>query len=177
MRVQCWSAVRHHRSMQNNRRAEAHQPDVERDRFLQVLTLEYETLRAEILARLSARYQFIGFITGAAALIGVAIGYSSGLKVWLLTAIAIIVLTTGFYGYYRMVVQGRIISARVAQIEDRINKLVPVEPGAPDLLSWESEHPREPLLAPLLSDYRQLRMRIKSAKAMFVKSDAGKEIS
>ena len=160
--------------MQNNAKAEACEPDAERDRFLQVLTLEYETLRAEILARLSARYQFIGFITAATALIGVAIGYSSGFKVWLLTAMAIIVLATGFYGYYRMVVQGRIVSARVAQIEARINKLVPVEPGAPNLLSWESEHPRESLLSPLLSDYRQLAMQIKSAKSMFVRSGSDK---
>jgi hypothetical protein len=77
------SVVGHHRLMPNNGSAEAQalKPDAERDRSLQVLMLEYGTLRTEILMRLSARYQFIGFITAAAALIGVAIGYSSGLKV------------------------------------------------------------------------------------------------
>jgi len=58
--------------------------DAESDRVLQVLALEYTTLRAEILMRINARYQFVGFITTAAALTGVGIGYSSGFKVWLL---------------------------------------------------------------------------------------------
>jgi hypothetical protein len=161
------SVVGHHRLMQNNGSAEAQapKPDAERDRSLQVLMLEYGTLRAEILMRLSARYQFIGFITAAAALIGVAIGYSSGLKVWLLTVVTITVLAAGLYGYFRMVLRGKLISARVAEIEDRINKLVPVEPGTPNLLSWESEHQNEPLFTALF-DYRQLRLRMKSAKRL-----------
>jgi sulfite exporter TauE/SafE len=161
------SVVGHHRLMQNNGSAEAQalKPDAERDRSLQVLMLEYGTLRAEILMRLSARYQFIGFITAAAALIGVAIGYSSGLKVWLLTVVTITVVVAGLYGYFRMVLRGKLISARVAEIEDRINKLVPVEPGTPNLLSWESEHQNEPLFTALF-DYRQLRLRMKSAKRL-----------
>jgi hypothetical protein len=152
--------------MQENGDAEAQalRPDAERDRSLQVLMLEYGTLRAEILMRLSARYQFIGFITAAAALIGVAIGYSSGIKVWLLTAVSAIVLAVGFYGYFRMVMRGKIISARVAEIENRINELVPAEPGTPNLISWESEHQHE-LLFTALSDYRKLRFRVKSVKA------------
>lgn len=114
--------------------------------------------------RLSARYQFISFVTAAAALIGVAIGYSSGLKVWILTAVSIAVLAVGFYGYFRMVLRGKLISARVAGIEDRINKLVPAESGTPDLLSWESEHKNEPLFSALF-DYRKLRfLNTKSAK-------------
>jgi hypothetical protein len=138
-------------------------PDAEGDRSLQVLMLEYGTLRAEILTRLSARYQFIGFITAAAALIGVAIGYSSGMKVWLLTAVSAAVLTVGFYGYSRMVLRGTLISARVAEIENRINKLVPTEPGTPDLLGWESEHQHEQLFT-ALSDYRQLKFRMRSVQ-------------
>jgi hypothetical protein len=118
-------------------------PESERDRFLQVLMLEYGTLREEKLVRISARYQFIGFGTAAAALIGVAIGYSSGLKVWLLIAVSTAVCIIGFYGYCRMVVRGKLLSARVAEIEDRINKLVPVESGTRKLLAWESEHQTE----------------------------------
>jgi hypothetical protein len=121
-------------------RAQAHNSDADRDRMVQVLSLEYGTLREEILMRISARYQFLGFISASAALMGVAIGYSSGFKVWLLAALAAAVLVLGFYGYYRMVLNGRVVSVRIAEIEDRINKLVPAEPGAPDLLSWESEH-------------------------------------
>jgi sulfite exporter TauE/SafE len=118
----------------------AHNHDADLDRKLQVLTLEYGTLREEILMRLSARYQFIGFVTAATALIGVAIGYSSGFKVWLLIVLAAAVLFLGFYGYYRMVINGKILSVRIAKIEDRINELVPAEPGNPKLLSWELEH-------------------------------------
>ena len=108
--------------------------------MLQVLALEYGTLREEILMRLNARYQFVGFVTGAAGLIGVGIGYSSGLKIWLLVALGVAVLALGIYGYFRMQYYGYLVSARIAQIEDRINKLVPVEPGTRSLLSWESEH-------------------------------------
>src|ERR1700759_1535704 len=159
------SAVRHNRGMQDNGSAEMRtlKSDAERDRFLQVLTLEYETLRAESLPRLSARYQFVGFVTGAAALIGVAIGYSSGVKVWLLVIASIAVLAVGFYGYCRMVMRGRLISARLAEIENRINSLVPKGPDNPNLLRWESEHENEPLISALV-DYRQLRLRMESAK-------------
>jgi hypothetical protein len=110
--------------------------------MLQVLALEYGTLRQEILMRLSARYQFVGFVTTAAALTGVGIGYSSGLKVWLLVSLAVAVLAVGIYGYLRMQVYGRKVAARIVEIEERINKLVPVEPGTQNLLSWESEHYR-----------------------------------
>ncbi|HUB38584.1 MAG TPA: hypothetical protein VMA72_07020 [Streptosporangiaceae bacterium] len=158
--------------MQDNGSADARalRTDAERDRSLQVLMLEYGTLRAEILMRLSARYQFIGFVTGAAALIGVAIGYSSGLKVWLLTAVSISVLALGFYGYCRMILRGRIISTRVAEIEDRINKLVPAEPGMPNLISWESEHNKEPFIS-VFFDYRRLRLHMKSAVVPSVRSN------
>ena len=50
-------------------RAQVHDLDADRDRMLQVLALEYGTLREEILMRLSARYQFVGFFTAAAGLI------------------------------------------------------------------------------------------------------------
>jgi hypothetical protein len=89
------------------------------------------------------------FVTGAAALIGVAIGYSSGLKLWLLTAVSIAVLAIGFYGYCLMVVRGRLISARVAEIEDRINKLVLAESSSSNLLTWESEHKDEAFISEL----------------------------
>src|SRR5882757_714740 len=116
--------------MRNKGNIQAQPPnlDPERDRMLQVLALEYETLRAEVLMRLSARYQFVGFFTAAAAFIGVAIGYSSGFKVWILIGLAAAVLAVGFLGYHRMVLNGRLISARIAKIEKRINKLVPAEP-------------------------------------------------
>jgi hypothetical protein len=150
--------------------AQIHNQDAERDRFLNVLMLEYGTLRAEILVRLSARYQFVGFVTTAAALIGVAIGYSSGIKVWLLAAVSVAVIGVGFYGYYRMAVQNRGISARVAAIEGRINTLVPAEPGGQSLLSWESEHQGEAAFSPLRDDYRRIKLRMGSARARSARS-------
>jgi len=102
-----------------NIQAQVPKPDANRDRILQVLALEYGTLRTEILMRLSARYQFVGFITAAAALVGVGIGYSSGPKTWLLVTLALAVLYVGFHGYYRMVYYGRLVSVRIAEIEDR----------------------------------------------------------
>jgi hypothetical protein len=51
-------------------KAESAATDADRDRYIQVLALEYQAMRSELTMRLSARYQFVGFITGAAALIG-----------------------------------------------------------------------------------------------------------
>jgi hypothetical protein len=132
--------MRHSCPMPHKADPGVHDRDSDLDRKLQVLSLEYGTLREENLMRFSARYQFIGFVTAATALIGVAIGYSTGFKVWLLMALAVTVLALGLYGYCRMVINGRLLSARIAKIEERINELVPPAPGSPNLLSWESEH-------------------------------------
>jgi hypothetical protein len=43
--------------------------DTDRELKVQVLSLEYQTLRGSILMRTSARYQFLGFTTAAAEIL------------------------------------------------------------------------------------------------------------
>jgi len=114
------------------------------DRTLQVLTMEYGYLSAQILARLSARYQFLGFLTAGAAILAAG---SSGsvlkLGTWILPGLAIGIFLFGLLCFWllgRTIVE---IAAHIVEIEERINQLVPVEPGTPKLLRWESgqQHP------------------------------------
>jgi hypothetical protein len=112
-----------------------------RDHSFQALALEYEALRAEILMRSAARFQFAGFIAAAAALVGTGIGYASlGPKTWILCTLAAGVIFCGLVGFWRM---GRYlvhISAHIAMIEGRINELAPAPPGTPPFISWHTDN-------------------------------------
>lgn len=112
---------------------------VDIDRILNVLTMEYNSLNAQIMARVSARYQFLGFVTAGSAILAAASGhplFSSG--TWVLASLAIGVLIFGLFCFWRLGRTIAILAARVANIEKRINKLVPAESAdAPRLLSWE----------------------------------------
>jgi hypothetical protein len=113
----------------------------ERDRALQVLALEYQALRAEILMQASARYQFLGFLTAAAALLATGIGRSFlGLGTWVLAGLAGGVFVFGVICFRMLGQEITRISARVAEIENRINGLVPAQPGTRSFMSWESDH-------------------------------------
>lgn len=117
----------------------------ETDRIIQLLSLEYTTLRDEMLTRISGRFQFLGLMTTAAALVGSGIGHSPlGLSTWATATLAAGVFLFGLACFWRL---GRHIlglSKRIAIIERRLNGLVPVSSGAPVLLSWESERQRQP---------------------------------
>jgi hypothetical protein len=66
------------------------------DRLLHVLTLEYQYLGAQVLARLSARYQFLGFLTAGAAIL--ASGFTHPFfspETWILAILAVGVFITG----------------------------------------------------------------------------------
>jgi len=129
------------------------------ERIVQVLSLEYDTLRDEILVRLTARYQFVGFVTGAAGLIGAGIGLSSyGVKTWILVGLATSVVAAGVWGYVLMRYQNIRLSARVALLERRINDLVHAEPGYPRLLSWETDQQGMPLVVGPFSLIRKFGM-------------------
>lgn len=111
------------------------------DRAVQILSLEYQALRDEMVMRLSSRYQFLGFTTTAAALLTAAGGTSPlGLNKWLISALAAGVFIFGLACFF---ILGRIVAnltVRIADIEQRINALGPVQPGEPALLSWVTEH-------------------------------------
>jgi hypothetical protein len=114
---------------------------VDTDRILQVLAMEYESLNAQINTRLSARYQFLGFLTAGAAILAAASGHSIfSTGTWVLAILAAGVFALGVSCFWYLTRNIAILSNRVADIEERINKLVPVESDdAPKLLSWESD--------------------------------------
>ncbi len=61
--------------MNDNRDAgPARRRATEDNQVIQVLSLEYQTLRAELFTRMSGRFQFLGFMTTAAALVIAGIG-------------------------------------------------------------------------------------------------------
>jgi hypothetical protein len=112
------------------------------DRAIQILTLEYQTLREEIMVRTSGRFQFLGLMTTAAALLGTGFFSSSAFKVhvWLSAGLAIAVLVFGLSGFWVLGRQVVAMSARIAQIEGQINALLPAEVRKTSALSWESDH-------------------------------------
>jgi hypothetical protein len=114
---------------------------VDIDRILQALTMEYESLNAQMNTRLSARYQFLGFLTAGAAILAAASGhriFSTG--TWVLASLATAVFAFGVACFWYLTRGIAILANRVADIEERINKLVPPESAnAPKLLSWESD--------------------------------------
>ena len=131
------------------------------DRILQVLTLEYQNLNAQIIARLSARYQFLGFLTAGAAILAAASGqpaFSSG--TWVLGALAAAVLASGIFLFWYL---GRTIAlqaAYLAEIEERIDKLVPRESAdSPKLLSWELEQQSKKTIVLFISGFRPIPSR------------------
>lgn len=118
---------------------------VDTDRILHVLTMEYESLNAQIITRLSARYQFLGFLTAGAAILAAASShsiFSTGTLVLAILAAGVFALGVSSFWYLTRNIA--ILANRVADIEERVNNLVPVESAdAPKLLSWESDRRRQ----------------------------------
>jgi hypothetical protein len=139
----------------------------DRDRVVQVLSLEYQTLRADILVRAQGRYQFLGLMTTAAALLisGAFGGSAFGGKTWIPITLAVGVFTFGLAPYLLLGRHSVRLRARVAEIEKRINALTP-EHGSTALLSWESDRQQRGPLQELSQDIlprrieRYLRSRL-----------------
>jgi hypothetical protein len=119
-----------------------HTDDVRTDRMIQVLSLEYQTLRDDVLVRSSGRFQFLGLMTTAAALLASGIlGHSVfGSQTWIAAVLALAVFGFGLVCFLILGRQMLVLSARLSELEKRINALVLPETGAPALLSWESDH-------------------------------------
>jgi hypothetical protein len=98
------------------------------------------------------RFQFLGFMTTAAALLASgALGHSAfGGQTWLAVMLAVGVFTFGLACFLILGRQMVRLSARVAKIENRINALMSAEYGTPILLSWESDHQRRGPLQKLI---------------------------
>jgi hypothetical protein len=108
---------------------------------VQILSLEYNTLRAEILVLMSSRYQFLGFATAAAAILATGAGHLSlSPGAWLLAVLAGGIFLFGIGSFWYLGNNIALISMRVAILETRINGLAPAGLSDPRFLSWESEH-------------------------------------
>jgi uncharacterized membrane protein YhiD involved in acid resistance len=129
------------------------------ERLIQVLSLEYQTLRDEILTRTSGRFQFLGLMTTAAALLASGIGVSHvGLGVWASAALAIAAFSLGLGYFGGLGIHIIRISARLAQLEARINNLLAVQDDGQRALSWESEKQKRTLIARIaLGDFLRKR--------------------
>jgi hypothetical protein len=108
------------------------------DERVEILALEYQSLRSDLVMRSAARFQFLGFVTASAAILATGLGGThSHQETLVLVTLAIALFIFGLISFW---LQGRdqaIISAQIAHIETRINLLVPAKP---DLLSWETTH-------------------------------------
>jgi hypothetical protein len=129
--------------MGDNRRGEPKSnkiSDENRDYIIRVLSLEYQTLREEMLTRTSGRFQFLGLMTTAAALLTTGVFSSSVFRsqTWISAALAILVFAFGVACFVYLGRQRMILSDGVAAIERRINNLLPPEAGFSAVLSWES---------------------------------------
>lgn len=122
--------------------------------MIQILSLEYQTLRDDILLRSSGRFQFLGLMTTAAALLTSGIfGHSIfGEQTWISVGLALAVFAFGLVSFMFLGRQMFFLSARAADIEQRINALVPAEAGAPALLSWEIDKQHRTRLQRLFLD-------------------------
>lgn len=118
--------------------------------LIQVLSLEYQTLRDEIQTRTSGRFQFVGLMTTAAALLLVGTGGSDRLGTWLSIILAAGVFLIGLIAFWVLGIHLITISSRLAQIEARINSLLPAPPDGQRALSWVSDHQQRPLLVRLV---------------------------
>jgi hypothetical protein len=114
---------------------------MEQDRLLQVLSMEYETLRSKMHVKSTARFQFLGLTTAGAAIFATGFGQSFGKPAaWVLLAVSAGVLVFGLGAFWRLGRDEAILSHRLAEVERRINRLVPPPENEPELLRWESDH-------------------------------------
>jgi hypothetical protein len=111
---------------------------VEREQMIKILSLEYEALRSSMLTLTSGRYQFFGLMTTAAALLATGVSHSSSSdQKWILGSLALTTFIVGLIYFLHLGQHIIGVSARLANIEDRINELAYSQTK---LLSWESEH-------------------------------------
>jgi hypothetical protein len=108
------------------------------DEYVRILSLEYQSLRSDLVMRSAARFQFLGLVIASAAILGTGLGGShSNLATRILVILGVVLFCLGLISFW---LQGRdqaVISAQIAAIETRINELVPTEPV---LLNWETTH-------------------------------------
>jgi hypothetical protein len=106
-----------------------------KDDPVQVLALEYQSLRADLQVRSAARFQFLGFITAAAAILATGLGHLSSNQTHILEGLAFLLFIFGLASFWLQGKDQALISAHVANLEEKINQAM-----SADLLTWETQH-------------------------------------
>lgn len=112
------------------------------ERRIALLLEEYRSLRADLVQRTASHASLLGFLLAAVALIPKPEDFRPG--PWM--AVALVVLVIGLVYWVRSQQITKDLGARVADIEDALNKLATIaygqcagEVGSKAELQWESE--------------------------------------
>ena len=137
-------------------------PDENLDRIIEMLSLEYQKISDEIVVRTSGRFQFLGLMTTAAALLTTGVFSSSVFKgqFWIAAILVISVFSFGVVCFVYLGRQRSTLLRRILDIERRINVLVPPEPGFAAVLTYQSSRK-------YLSIYERLKLVLHPAPAEY----------
>lgn len=114
--------------------------DENRKHIIQTLCVEYQVLREEVLLRTTGRYQFLGLMTTAAALLTTGVFGSSVFRsqTWISAGLAALVFAFGIVCFIYLGRQRALTLLKVAALEKRINALLAAEPGFSGVLTRAS---------------------------------------
>jgi hypothetical protein len=115
-----------------------------RKEVIQLLSLEYQILREATMLRTTGRFQFLGLMTTAAALLTTGVFGSStfGSQIWIAASLATLVFSFGVICFIYLGRQRGLELAQIATLEKRINALVQAEHGYSAVLTLESNRVR-----------------------------------
>ena len=135
----------------------------DRDYILHLLSLEYQALKEEALVRTSGRFQFLGLMTTAAALLTTGVFSSSIFKsqTWISAVLAAAVFGFGIICFIYVGRQRAIAFTKLTELEGRINGLVQAEPGYSVVLGANEVDRRN------WTSYRKLRLLILGPRRMW----------
>jgi hypothetical protein len=111
-----------------------HQQDIDTVTKINILLKEYDTLRAEMLQRMNARFAIVGLL-GALLVLLISkwewqpAGWPLDVR-WLVGVLGASILAGVFWRFGTLI---RKLAARVSQVEQRVNQL-----AQEDLLTWET---------------------------------------
>lgn len=115
--------------------------DATRELKLQALSLEYNSLRQEIVMRMDRRYQTVTLLGAAAALVFGFAPKDSNLPAWMVYAVSVVLLAAGIGSWWHSGRSVGKLSQRVAWLEHDINQVVNLTAAESNsgALRWESD--------------------------------------
>ena len=104
-----------------------------RNRIVEVVLHEYDSLREEVLSRMNSRFQLLGLVSIAATLLGVS-GLSSHWH-WVLVIVIAALILLGLWLYFGFAIKR--CAVRLRQIEEEVNGILDRQ-----VLKWERRLPK-----------------------------------